>query len=315
MKKIISLVLAMAITISSTICVFAANEGIKVYLEGNKISFDVQPQTINDRTMVPIRAIFEAMGAVVNWDDATQTAISTKDNTTVKMTLNSTNEYINDVVCEMDVTPVIIDGRTLAPARYVAEAFGYYVNWDAMTQSVLISKNKNFDISQIKDGTKEHPYKFGDTVSMTIYNYADDYSEKIPTKKVNLTLNSLVNFEQIKVENKSNKLYYIYDDKDWFITGEISLVEYSKDDAYTFSDLSFDSKAVTNQLSAISTYTWLSDPIDYKKLSLYEGGNGEVYIHIDAEDLKEGQTFDYFTITYGSGSSYNDETTVWFSLK
>lgn len=315
MKKIISLVLAMAITISSTICVFAANEGIKVYLEGNKISFDVQPQTINDRTMVPIRAIFEAMGAVVNWDDATQTAISTKDNTTVKMTLNSTNEYINDVVCEMDVTPVIIDGRTLAPARYVAEAFGYYVNWDAMTQSVLISKNKNFDISQIKDGTKEHPYKFGDTVSMTIYNYADDYSEKIPTKKVNLTLNSLVNFEQIKVENKSNKLYYIYDDKDWFITGEISLVEYSKDDAYTFSDLSFDSKAVTNQLSAISTYTWLSDPIDYKNLSLYEGGNGEVYIHIDAEDLKEGQTFDYFTITYGSGSSYNDETTVWFLLK
>lgn len=315
MKKIISLVLAMAITISSTICVFAANEGIKVYLEGNKISFDVQPQTINDRTMVPIRAIFEAMGAVVNWDDATQTAISTKDNTTVKMTLNSTNEYINDVVCEMDVTPVIIDGRTLAPARYVAEAFGYYVNWDAMTQSVLISKNKNFDISQIKDGTKEHPYKFGDTVSMTIYNYADDYSEKIPTKKVNLTLNSLVNFEQIKVENKSNKLYYIYDDKDWFITGEILLVEYSKDDAYTFSDLSFDSKAVTNQLSAISTYTWLSDPIDYKNLSLYEGGNGEVYIHIDAEDLKEGQTFDYFTITYSSGSSYNDETTVWFSLK
>ena len=52
-----------------------------------KINFDVPPQTINDRTLVPIRAIFEAMGANVDWDDITQTAISTKDSTTVKMTL------------------------------------------------------------------------------------------------------------------------------------------------------------------------------------------------------------------------------------
>ncbi len=77
--------------------------------------------------MVPIRAIFEAMGATVDWDDATQTAICTKDSTVVKMTLNSTTEYINDVPVTMDVTPVIISGRTLAPARYVAEAFGYNV--------------------------------------------------------------------------------------------------------------------------------------------------------------------------------------------
>ena len=53
------------------------------------------------------------------------------------MTLNSTTEYINDTAYAMDVMPVIINGRTLAPARYVAEAFGYYVNWDEMTQSVL----------------------------------------------------------------------------------------------------------------------------------------------------------------------------------
>lgn len=141
MKKIISMVLAVTFAISSMLCVSAADEGIKVYLEGNKINFDVQPQTINDRTMVPIRAIFEAMGANVTWDNTTQTAISTKDNTTVKMTLNSTTEYINDVAHEMDVTPVIIDGRTLAPARYVAEAFGYNVDWDDTTKSVLISKN------------------------------------------------------------------------------------------------------------------------------------------------------------------------------
>lgn len=120
-KKFVSLVSVVILAISSVTCVSAADEGIKVYLEGSKINFDVQPQTINDRTMVSIRAIFEAMGANVAWDDATQTAISTKDNTTVKMTLNSTTEYINDTTYTMDVTPVIINGRTLAPACVLME--------------------------------------------------------------------------------------------------------------------------------------------------------------------------------------------------
>lgn len=315
MKKIISLVLSMVLSISSMICVFAADEEIKVYLEGNKVNFDVQPQTINDRTMVPIRAIFEAMGATVDWDEATQTAISTKDNTTVKMTLNSTTEYINGNAFEMDVTPVIINGRTLAPARYVAEAFGYYVNWDAMTQSVLISKNANFDISQVKDGTREHPYKFGDTVSMTIYDYNDSYTEKIPSKTVELTLNSLINFEQIKKDASADKYFYIFDENDWFITGTATLVEYNGTDAYSFSDVKYGSKVVNSQLSAVDAYTWYTDPVDYKYISLYKGGSEEIYIHIDSEDLKEGQTFDYFTITYSCGSSYKDEATIWFSLK
>lgn len=316
MKKIILLALTAAVlAISSMFCVSAANEEIKVYLEGSKISFDVQPQIINGRTMVPIRAIFETMGATVTWDDTTKTAISTKDGTTVKMTLNSTTEYINNTALEMDVTPVIIDGRTLAPARYVAEAFGYYVNWDAPTQSVLISKNKNFDVSQIRDGTRKNPYKFGDTVTMTLYKYNDDWTEKVAAETVKLTLNSFVSFEEIKAESKSDKTYYMYDDNDWFIVGDISLIEYNKDDAYSFSDFKYDCKAVTNQLSTISAYTWLANPIDYKSLSMYEGGSGKVYIHIDIEKLEEGQTFDYFTVTYASGSSYNDETTVWFSLK
>lgn len=321
MKKIISLAVVVTLAISSMLCVYAADEGINVYLEGfsgingEKINFDIPPQSINNRTMVPIRAIFEAMGANVMWDDATQTAISTKDDTTVKMTLNSTTEYINDVAYEMDVPPVIVDDRTLAPARYVAEAFGYHVDWDEMTKSVLIGKNANFDISQVKDGTREHPYKFGDTIVVTIYEYNDDYSEKVPSKTVELTLNSLMNFEQIKSENKSDKHFYTYDEKDWFIVGKVSLVKYNKNDAYTFNDLRIKSNAVTNQLSTINAYTWLTDPIDYKSISLYEGGSENVYIHIDTEDLKEGQTFDYFTITYSSGSNYDDKQTVWFSLK
>lgn len=66
--------------------------------------------------MVPIRVIFETMGATVEWDNITKSATCKKKSTIVKMTLNDTTEVINDAPYTMDVAPVIIDGRTLAPA-------------------------------------------------------------------------------------------------------------------------------------------------------------------------------------------------------
>lgn len=145
MKKITSLVLAVILAIFSSVTVSAKSADISVYLEGNEIDFDVKPQTVNGRTMVPVRAIFEAMGASVTWDKDTKTVKSVKGNTTVKMTLNSTTEYIDGIAYKMDVPPIIINGRTLVPARYVAEAFGYFVSWDQKTKKVLISKHNHND--------------------------------------------------------------------------------------------------------------------------------------------------------------------------
>lgn len=141
MKKFISLVLTVALAISSLACVSAAEEEIKVYLDGNKINFDVQPQIINDYTMVPLRAIFEKLRENVTWDGATQAVISTKGSTTSKMTLNSTTVYTNDIAYEIDVAPTMINDKTLVPLRYVAETFGCDVDWDADTKSVIITSN------------------------------------------------------------------------------------------------------------------------------------------------------------------------------
>ena len=110
--------------------VFAYDKPISVTLDGEKLTFDVEPALIDGRTMVPIRAIFEAMGAVVEQDNDTQSAICTKGDTVVKMTIDSPTIYINDQASQMDTSPVIINGRTLAPARFVAESFGYKVEWD-----------------------------------------------------------------------------------------------------------------------------------------------------------------------------------------
>lgn len=312
-KKFVSLVSVVILAISSVTCVSAADEGIKVYLEGSKINFDVQPQTINDRTMVPIRAIFEAMGSNVAWDDATQTAISTKDNTTVKMTLNSTTEYINDTAYTMDVTPVIINGRTLAPARYVAEAFGYYVSWDEMTQSVLISKKTNFDISQVKDGTRKHSYKFGDTVRINVFKMLATE----PKATFDITLKGILSPKEME-KKVNNSDYYTYNEDKYYLNCDVSLIYYESDSTYNFLDIILlEQKFVTSNGTTQSVYDWYKDPSKYNSLELFEGDSSECYIPIDMSAIQDGEIVDYFTITTLTGNeTYSmDKTTVWFSLK
>ena len=113
---------------------------ITVTLNGRPIIFDVKPQLINDRTMVPIRAIFEAMGAKVEWDDESNTAIAVKGDKTVKMTIDLPQVNVNGQITEIDMAPVLLNDRTLAPMRFVAEAFGGIVNWyeDTQTASIIL---------------------------------------------------------------------------------------------------------------------------------------------------------------------------------
>ena len=144
MKKVLSVLMITIMLFLTMMFPVSADHGeISVYLDAAKIEFDVKPQIINGRTMVPIRAIFEKMGAVVEWDGNTSSAICTKGDTVVKMTVNSMDMYINNQLTKMDISPVVIDGRTLAPARYVAEAFGADVQWDQNNNAVIITSSKN----------------------------------------------------------------------------------------------------------------------------------------------------------------------------
>lgn len=112
---------------------------IKVLLNDKEIKFDVHPQTINDRTMVPLRAIFEELGATIEWNGEAKTVQSVKDETVITLTVGVPSIVINGVEKELDVAPVIIDGRTLVPVRAVSEAFMLNVDWDGATKTVLIT--------------------------------------------------------------------------------------------------------------------------------------------------------------------------------
>ena len=116
-----------------------ASENVSVIINGKAILFDVPPQIVNGRTLVPLRAIFEEMGATVGWDNDTQTVTGTKGKKVVLLTIGSVSPTINGRALAIDQPAVVINGRTLAPLRFVAEAFGGTVIWDGATQTATIT--------------------------------------------------------------------------------------------------------------------------------------------------------------------------------
>jgi len=110
----------------------------QVVLDGQTLGFDVQPTIENGRTLVPLRTIFEALGAEVNWDDTTQTVTAKKDHTELKLVIGG-QAFKNGAPVHLDVPAQVIDGRTMIPARFVAEALGANVGWDEAANSVLIT--------------------------------------------------------------------------------------------------------------------------------------------------------------------------------
>lgn len=137
MKKV-KVTAAIAAMVIAAAGVQAADD-VTVMLDGNKLAFDVPPQIISDRTFVPLRVIFEAMGAEVSWDGEARKVTATKADTVVEMTIDNTVMSVNSKEITLDVPPQIVDDRTLVPARAVAESFGAEVNWDGETRTVIIT--------------------------------------------------------------------------------------------------------------------------------------------------------------------------------
>ena len=98
------------------------------------------PTVQNDRTLVPVRAIVEAMGGSVNWDEETQTALLELGGDIITLTLGSRTAFFNETSHTLDVTPVSINDRTMLPIRFIAESFQFDVEWDGGTQTITIRK-------------------------------------------------------------------------------------------------------------------------------------------------------------------------------
>ncbi|MEK3984894.1 copper amine oxidase N-terminal domain-containing protein [Paenibacillus sp. FSL K6-3166] len=112
---------------------------ISIIIDGVRLSTDQAPVMVNGRTMVPLRAIFEAFNATIKWDQKAQTVTATKDNTTIMLKIGSKTATINNKAVTLDVPGLNLKGRTMVPTRFVSEALGHEVGWNPKTQVVTIT--------------------------------------------------------------------------------------------------------------------------------------------------------------------------------
>lgn len=156
---------------------------INVLLNGEKIEFDQQPIIQNGRTLVPIRAVVEKMGGIVEWDSLTRTAVLKFNGEIIKLTIDSYVAYLNEEEKNIDVAPQIINGRTLLPIRFVAESFGFDVDWNESSQSVIIvtkkSEYNSFDLlGCIGKTKKENVEIYGEIVASEYWLGGKYYKHK-----------------------------------------------------------------------------------------------------------------------------------------
>lgn len=119
-----------------------ASTNINVTINGQVLYSDQPPILENGRVLVPMRTIFEVVGAEVEWNPKTQAVKATKGSTVIVLPLNSNQATINERKNSLDVPAVSINGRTLVPLRFVSEALGCQVEWKSAQSLVLINYNE-----------------------------------------------------------------------------------------------------------------------------------------------------------------------------
>ena len=141
-KYILSL---MMFLILMTVDVYAETKNVTVKVDNAVVISPVPAQIVNDRTMLPMRSIFERIGAKVTWMESEKIIFATKGSFLITMqidnTIMSVQHIENDEIIkiELDTPPFIVNGSTLVPVRAIAESLGYTVGWDPQTYTVDIS--------------------------------------------------------------------------------------------------------------------------------------------------------------------------------
>lgn len=129
MKKIICFILVLFLVSGFSLTTASANN--VVTLDGGKI--------VDNRTLVPLRSIFEELGAIVQWDQKTKTVTATKEKTQVWLKIGSKNTKVNGKTVTIDVPAQVDNGVTLVPLRFISESMGANVEWNSNDQSATIN--------------------------------------------------------------------------------------------------------------------------------------------------------------------------------
>lgn len=143
-KKIAMLLSALLLAGSFLMVQPSQAQNITVTIDDLELQTDQAPVIYNGRTLVPLRSIFEALGAEVSWYQSTGSIYCYRNDASLSLTVNDHYAYINGQQVYIDQPPIIINSRTVVPVRVVGEALGATVVWDDATRSVTITSNDSY---------------------------------------------------------------------------------------------------------------------------------------------------------------------------
>ena len=177
------------------------NSAIRVQLDGQYIDFaDVEPQIINGRTMVPFRKIFNELGVTdenITYISSEQPITAKKDNIEVILTIGSTSaqKVVDGVTTNitLDSAPVVIDGRTLVPVRFIAESMDKKVGWDSYNRTVII-----IDTAKLENEVRNKIPKYMELVELQ--------KEPIETFDISAKLNGSLKYSQKSQKSNASNL-------------------------------------------------------------------------------------------------------------
>ena len=286
--------ISLADTEDYTPMLIATNESdsIKVQQDGKYVDFRdsngniVEPQIINGRTMVPFRKIFNSLGVSdeeINWDGETRTVTAKKDNIEIELQIdnNVAKKIISgdETQIILDQAPIIIDGRTLVPVRFIAESMEKKVGWDSDNRTVIIIDSEKL----ISDLENAIPKYFEMVNSQTVQLKNFDISMNIDGK-VDYT-------EKGKSSNNSSIK----------LTGNLDMVK--SDDTISMNfNLKFSGKGViydeikNSDLTNIDLAVIMKENKLYIKSSLFGDSTNGKWVLTENEAIKE--LFNFIDKTY-----------------
>lgn len=243
LKKAMCIMLGTAVAASFAVPSFAedsaSDEKITVMLNGEEMNFDVEPIIENDRTLVPFRAIFEALDGAVSYSQYSdgEHVAAKRGGHNISLEIGKPEIVVNGEAKTLDVAPKIVNDRTLVPLRAVSESLDCTVDWDEATKTVKITREQG-DL-KIKSGRIEKTLKNenGDTY-MTI-------------TAVYPIIDESANSEFIKTLNKS-----------YFDNAEKFVADFEKDaedislDIVMTADLTYDVNYNSEDMLSITEYTY-----------------------------------------------------------
>lgn len=147
MKKSLKLITLILIAISITVPSISyadSKVGVSVNVNGQRIQTDTPAYIKDGRTLIPLRGVFEKLGATVNWIDADRKVVINYRDKTINLQIDNTEAYVNGSQVLIDVPPIIDSSRTMVPLRFISESIGMWVQWVPDAQLATITDPSYF---------------------------------------------------------------------------------------------------------------------------------------------------------------------------